>query len=295
MPSLSVTYVLNLTCYLCPEPAPATIKLGFWLGRTEVTVGQWKQFVNETGYVTDGEKNGESHVPRGPGERWGMMKGKSWKDPNFGEVPKDNDAVCCISWNDAMAFCEWMDKQEVRAGRLAQGYAVRLPTESEWEYACRAGRQTKFWWGDSPDDGKGRLNWRWKEGDEFVSPVDSYGERGRNRFGLADMLGNVSEWCLDEYDATQAHEECYQGTPFSRVLRGGSFNHRDYRCASRDRASPNYSICINGFRVCYGVDVSSTKTTTVSTSPATAANEAGVLAPPETRGAARPPSGQAAK
>jgi formylglycine-generating enzyme required for sulfatase activity len=87
-----------------------------------------------------------------------------------------------------------------------------------------------------------------------VSPVDHYGERGRNGFGLADMLGNVYEWCLDEYDAKQAHEECYKGNPGARVLRGGSFNNipAGCRCAHRYGGNPSDSHSGFGFRVCVG-------------------------------------------
>ncbi|MCX6897366.1 MAG: SUMF1/EgtB/PvdO family nonheme iron enzyme [Verrucomicrobia bacterium] len=267
-------------------PRKTTIKQGFWLGRTEVTVGQWKQFVKETGYVTDGERKGESHVPQGAGKPYVAMKGKSWRDPNFGFEPQDNHPVSCISWNDAKAFCEWLDGREKQAGRLALGYAVRLPTEAEWEYACRAGCPTKFWWGDSMEDGKGRLNWLGKDdGFEFTSPVDSYSERGRNRFGLADMLGNVCEWCLDELDETQAHEECYKGNSSVRVLRGGSFIYAPGygRCAFRLGFPPTYSLGHGGFRVCVGVDLSGAKTAIPSTPPAAASREGGILAPAETR------------
>ncbi|MCX6906661.1 MAG: bifunctional serine/threonine-protein kinase/formylglycine-generating enzyme family protein, partial [Verrucomicrobia bacterium] len=217
-------------------PRKAAIKQGLWMGRTEVTVGQWKQFVKETSYVTDGEKKGESYVPQGAGKLWALKKGVSWRDPNFEFEMRDDHAVSCISWNDAMAFCEWLDKREQRAGRLVQGYAVRLPKEAEWEYACRAGRQTKFWWGENKEDGKGRLNWSGKDDEyEFVAPVDSFGLGGRNRFGLADMLGNVCEWCLDGYDATQAHEDLWASNSGVRVLRGGSFFSRlgVVRCAAR--------------------------------------------------------------
>jgi len=243
-------------------PRKTRIKDGFWMGRTEVTVGQWKQFAKETGHVTDGEKNGESSVPQGAGNRlamWGMKKGVSWRDPNFGFEMRDDHPVSCISWNDAVAFCEWLTERERKAGRLTAGQGVRLPTEAEWEYACRAGTQTKFWWGESSEDGKGRLNWLGNakaDGFEFVAPVDSFGARGRNGFGLADMLGNVSEWCLDEFDMTQAHENLWTGYPRLRVLRGGSYNYGgpgNMRCASRHGLSPSSSICIYGFRVAAGL------------------------------------------
>jgi formylglycine-generating enzyme required for sulfatase activity len=104
-----------------------------------------------------------------------------------------------------MASCEWLNEREAKAGRLPTGYKVRLPAEAEWEYACRAGTRTKFWWGETKEGGARRLNWSGSsDGFEFVSPVDHYGERGRNQFGLADMLGNVCEWCLDGYDEAGA-------------------------------------------------------------------------------------------
>jgi Leucine-rich repeat (LRR) protein len=105
------------------------------------------------------------------------------------------------------------------------------------------------------------------DGFEFTAPVDSYGERGRNGFGLADMLGNVYEWCLDDYDSKQAHEECYKGNPGARVLRGGAFYNclAGCRCAHRPGDYPAYSYSNYGFRVCVGVDVSSARTSTAST------------------------------
>jgi formylglycine-generating enzyme required for sulfatase activity/tRNA A-37 threonylcarbamoyl transferase component Bud32 len=267
-------------------PRKATIKQGFWLGRTEVTVGQWKQFAKETGYVTDGEKKGESFVPAGVGKPWVPKRGVSWRNPDFGFEIQDNHPVSCISWNDARAFCEWLTERERQAGRLAQSCAVRLPTEAEWEYACRAGTQTKFWWGESREDGKGRLNWSGKEdGFEFVAPGSSYGVRGRNRFGLADMLGNVWEWCLDEHDATHAHEDLWTGNPGARVLRGGAFHYGPphCRCANRHCYHPSTSFSSLGFRVTVGMDVSGARTSRPSTSSAVAPKESGILAPAETR------------
>jgi formylglycine-generating enzyme required for sulfatase activity len=236
-------------------PRKATIKQGFWLGRTEVTVGQWKQFVAATGYQSQSEKFGQAWCYDKAIKTYTNMVGKSWMDPNFGATPKESHPVSCISWNDAVAFCGWLTAQERKAGRLGAGQVVRLPKEAEWEYACRAGSQTKFWWGDSPEEGKDRLNWGGTaDGFQWVSPVDQYGERGRNGFGLADMLGNVYEWCLDEYDAKQAHEECYQGNPDARALRGGSFyvTPAYCRCANRTSSNPSYSPSTHGFRVVVG-------------------------------------------
>ncbi|MBM3891924.1 MAG: hypothetical protein FJ388_22650, partial [Verrucomicrobia bacterium] len=113
------------------QPRKAVIKQGFWLGKTEVTVGQWKEFVSATGFQTEAEKKGRSDWAFG-----GQTVGASWKDPKFGSAPKDKHPVCCVSWEDAAAFCQWLEEREQKAGRLPSGYKIRLPTEAEWEYAC---------------------------------------------------------------------------------------------------------------------------------------------------------------
>jgi formylglycine-generating enzyme required for sulfatase activity len=241
------------------EPKRTTIKNGFWLGRTEVTVGQWQKFVDATGYVTEAEKRGNAHAPDLKTGQWGKVQGASWRNPNFGFPRKENHAVCCISWNDATAFCEWLTETEKKAGKLPAGLVYRLPSEAEWEYACRGGKEgTKFWWGDAMDKGKGRLNGSgdvWGDQYEFVSPVDSFGSRGRNGFGLADMLGNVFEWCLDGFDPETAHAEPYKEERTARVLRGGSFTNSpgNLRCANRGRSTPSNTNAYYGFRVCAGV------------------------------------------
>lgn len=255
-------------------PRRTRIPSAFWMGRTEVTVGQWRQFVSETGYQTEAEKRGEAWAWDSDNKKWGVVKGASWRDPGYGFSVKDDHPVACISWNDATAFCEWLTKKEKQFGRLPAGFVYRLPTEAEWEYACRGGRQgTKFWWGDSLEDGKGRLNlsskddlggrmegssWslgvEWKDGFGWVSPVDYYGERGRNGFGLADMLGNVWEWCLDGYDPAGSHEEPYTADTSRRVARGGAFRSSPASCDAPPasgviRPSPppaTGSVCVVG-------------------------------------------------
>jgi len=267
-------------------PRKAAIRHGFWMGRTEVTVGQWKQFVNATGYVTKAEKKGGTMTLDRVTKTWAVKNGVSWRDPGFGIAVKDDHPVCCMSWEDAVAYCAWLNECELKSGRLPPGFKVRLPTEAEWEYACRAGTQTKFWWGDSTEDGEGRCNRLGRaDGFEYVSPVDYYGARGRNNFGLADMLGNVAEPCLDGFDPTRPHEEFFAGNTNICVLRGGSSyaGSTITRCASRDSAIVSNPNVIMGFRVCYGVDVSGATTTTASTSPAAAPKEGGILAPLETR------------
>ncbi|MFZ2644235.1 MAG: formylglycine-generating enzyme family protein, partial [Verrucomicrobiia bacterium] len=237
------------------EPRRVRIATGFWMGRAEMTIGQWKQFAEASGYITDTEKAGEASVRDRENHRWSMVRGACWRNPKFGFKLKDNHPICYMSWNDAVAFCEWLTEKEKKANKLPVGMVGRLPTEAEWEYACRAGTTTKFWWGDQKGQGDGRLNRGDKsDGFDFVSPVDNYKARGRNRWGLADMLGNVWEWCLDDVDPTQAHGECFKGNSNARVLRGGSFSDaRTTRCAYRRGLPPSRGDCDFGFRVCFAV------------------------------------------
>jgi formylglycine-generating enzyme required for sulfatase activity len=131
---------------------------GFWLGRTEVTVAQFRRFTTETGYVTDAEQ---------VTNRW------TWKKPGFPQA--DNHPVVWLSWNDALCYARW-------AG-------VELPTESEWLHACRAGTTSLFFRGDTVEDD---FVWHRGNASDGTRPVAS---RRPNAWGLHDLLGNAYEWC----------------------------------------------------------------------------------------------------
>lgn len=274
------------------EPRPMRVSTGFWMGRTEVTVGQFRRFVGESGYVTDAERpggvtqcfdhgwdryydNAEIRYP------WKPMADKSWRDPGFGIPMKDDYPVVCVSYQDMKAFCSWLTERERKAGRLPEGLEIRLPTEAEWAYACRGGSQEShyFWWGNDLMEGKGRLNisavdflprrdtiWPlanapWSDGFAFLSPVDHYGERGRNGFGLADMCGGVWEFVLDHFDPEGGHENIHyedkdQLSVSRPVCRGGNYFDvpGNARCAVRLGISGvSYSDSRDGFRICRGV------------------------------------------
>ena len=252
----------------------ATVAMPYWLGRTEVTIGQWKAFVKATGYITDAEALGMAWSFDWAKGRLGAMAGASWRQPGYAEPTRDEDPVACVSWNDAEAFVAWLNRMQP-LNQMPEGFQFRLPTEAEWERACRAGRQgTRFWWGDDPMEAKGRLNaigtdklggtappeaastegFDWADGYLWAAPVGSFGDRGRNAFGLADMLGNVWEWCLDGYDAKGPHGITYLADTAERVVRGGSFMSGPFsvRCASRNHLKPAYSRFDCGFRVCAG-------------------------------------------
>jgi sulfatase modifying factor 1 len=269
------------------QPRRMQMDYGFWMGRTEVTVGQFRRFVEEAGYVTDAERpDGRTQCfnPKWTSYNlttqvthpWEPMPGKSWRDPNFPLPLRDDFPVVCVSWTDGRAFGEWLTKHERAAGRLPDGLEYRLPTEAEWEYACRGGSQESsyFWWGNELSEGEGRFNisavdflpnrkqkWPlasapWSDGFAFVAPVDHFGERGHNGFGMADMCGNVWEVVLDHFDPTGGHEALNIATENYRpVCRGGNYFDvpGNARCAVRlGLAGPHYSDSRDGFRICLG-------------------------------------------
>ena len=266
------------------SPRPMRVKDGFWMGRTEVSVGQFKRFVEETGYITDAEKpGGKTQVfdpewkitAKAPPHPWISLSGKSWRDPNFGFPLRNDYPVVCVSWNDGRAFCEWLTKREKAAGRLPNGMEYRLPTEAEWEYAARGGQgNTAFWWGNDLSEGEGRLNisaidflpgrnktWPlakapWSDGFAFVSPVDHFGEKGRNAFGLADICGGVWEIVLDHFDPKGGHEELYTVKENYRpVCRSGNYFDvpGNARVAVRlGLQGISYSDSRDGFRIALG-------------------------------------------
>ncbi|MDC0259425.1 formylglycine-generating enzyme family protein, partial [Verrucomicrobiales bacterium] len=273
------------------DPRPVRVEQGFWMGRTEVTLGQFRRFVEESGYVTDAEKPGgmtqcldlewdRYYYGVEVKNPWKSMDDKSWRDPGFGIPMKDSYPVVCVSYQDMKAFCVWLTERQRKAGRLAENMEVRLPTEAEWAYACRGGSEEShyFWWGNDFMEGKGRLNisavdflpgrdtvWPlanapWSDGFAFLSPVDHYGERGRNGFGLADMCGGVWEFVLDHFDPTGGHEDVYylekeSLSVSSPVCRGGNYFDVPGNARSAVRlgiASVSYSDSRDGFRICLG-------------------------------------------
>ena len=170
-------------------------------------------------------------------------KGKVWTR-EAPEHPASN-----ITWNDATALCAALAKKT--------GREIRLPTEAEWEYACRAGSSTRFGYGDDP--GERQIgDYGWTSGnvtgkDQFYSrPV---GRKKPNAFGLHDMHGNVYEWCQDRYQ--RSYEKLPATDPVGpaegtqRVLRGGCWNYKTklMRSAARFSDSPTNAIVTYGFRV----------------------------------------------
>jgi formylglycine-generating enzyme required for sulfatase activity len=169
---------------------------------------------------------------------------------------KQKNPVEMVSWNDAVEFCR---KLSDLPGEKSTGYVYRLPTEAEWEYACRAGTKTKYSFGDSESE-LGVYAWYVKNSGRTTHPV---GGKKPNAWGLYDMRGNVWEWCQDVYDS-KAYESRSGITqnPLStsgseyRVLRGGSWSYFSCwyaRSAFRFRLTPDGRYDNFGFRVVLSV------------------------------------------
>ena len=170
---------------------------------------------------------------------WAEIPGLNWQNANFTQT--DEHPVMCMSWNDAKAFCDWAAKKT--------GRTVRLPTEAEWEYACRAGTKTKWSFGDD-ESAMGDYGWYDKNSGWATHPV---GQKKPNAWDLYDMHGNVWEWCQD-WAGPYAGDGVDPTGPASgdrRVLRGvGWDNEPTYaRSAFRNRNGPSYRNSNDGFRV----------------------------------------------
>lgn len=192
----------------------------FWMSETEISNAQYEEF----------DPRHRSH--RG----------------DFGFSKKDNEPVVQVSWNDAVAFCKWLSKKE--------GEPYRLPTEAEWEYACRSGTTTPYFTGDSlPEEyNREQMNYdKWNE--NHRTPVDlTVAQSPPNAWGLYDMAGNVEEWCMDwygPYTSATATNPVGRVKGISRVTRGGSHNTDPYLLRSANRMSdlPDDRNYLLGFRV----------------------------------------------
>jgi sulfatase modifying factor 1 len=152
-----------------------------------------------------------------------------------------------VSWDDVTSFCRKLTEMERRAGRLPAGMAYQLPTEAQWEYACRAGTTTAFSFGESLTFRQANI----RGGPGETTPVGTY---PANPWGFHDMHGNVWEWCADwygDYPNGAARDPLGPADGSYRVWRGGSWSGTaNYaRCAIRYRNDPANSSTILGFRL----------------------------------------------
>ena len=230
---------------------PVTLPRGFWLGVFEVTVDQWAAFATATGYKTEAERgDGLTRIIRG---QWRRDPASHWRNPGF---PQTGDhPVVGISWPDAMAFCQWLTDRERAAGRLPGDFRYTLPTEAEWEYACRAGSPEPY----VGDAKKLSANMWLRYGDGLGGIVSKpntnpVGVKRVNAWGLYDVHGNVFEWCRDwygDYPDGAVTDPAGPATGAQRVMRGGSWycSAPNVRAAFRGRDVPDTRSSSLGFRL----------------------------------------------
>lgn len=196
-----------------------------YFGATEVTYAQFGRFVAASGYVTDAERTaGWGKEDRG----WLKRAGYSWK--NTGQrVSEDDFPAVNVTWNDTVALCEWL------TGHDDLG-VYRLPTEAEWEFACRSGSTTPYYFGDDPTQMDEHA---WFAGN-FGEWIHSVGVRQPNPFGLFDLYGNRQEWCRDTFEPdfyvrSPERDPVCLGEGSLKSMRGGAHTDEAWFCTSARR------------------------------------------------------------
>jgi formylglycine-generating enzyme required for sulfatase activity len=190
------------------EPVNAFVTRGYWIGKFEVTQLEWKRVMGTEPW------NGKPFVKAG-----------------------DDIPVTWVNWDDSLAFCRSLTEQEREAGRLPAGWEYTLPTEAQWERACRARTETMFSFGD---DAAKLGDYAWTRdnamngGEQHAHPV---GQKKPNPWGLYDMHGNVFEWCRDVYiqKLPGGRDPETTGEGSRRMFRGGSWCVEGSYCRSANR------------------------------------------------------------
>jgi formylglycine-generating enzyme required for sulfatase activity len=209
-----------------------TLTRGFYLGKYEVTQAQYEA-------VMTGNPNGLSTTP----SKW----------PNNPNRPVEQ-----VHWGDIQVFLARLNAAEQAAGRLPTGWSYILPTESQWEYACRAGTNTVFSWGNSASSAQANLDGTQPYGGGAIGvkigETTNVGQYGANQWGFFDMHGNVFEWTADWYGVSSSNAQTDPQGPVSgsrRVTRGGSWGHpgKHLRSALRDHKPSGSRYHSIGFRV----------------------------------------------
>ena len=229
----------------------------FFMSKYAVTVAQFESFIKATGYETDADIGGSSGFWNG--KKWADKKGVNWRhDVNGNEQTDKKHPVINVSWNDATAYCAWLQETTV--------INFRLPYEAQWEFACRAGTTTPFNTGDNLTTDQANYNGNYPYNKnpkgKYLKKTMPVGSYPPNAWGLCEMHGNVWEWCRDWY-GEEYYDECKKqglvenptgpGDGSDQVLRGGSWCDvaRYCRCADRSTNGPYYRGTSVGFRLVF--------------------------------------------
>jgi formylglycine-generating enzyme required for sulfatase activity len=244
------------------------ITRAYFLGKYKLTRGQYRTFVKDQGHQTEAEKGNGAWGWNAQMGKWTRNRNYNWMNVGFQQT--DEHPVVCVSWNDAQAFCAWLEKRsrQQMGVRLGPGsWRVKLPTEAQWECACRAGTTTPFHCGQQLNGEEANCNGHFPYGTEEKGPYQKgttpVGKYAANRWGLYDMHGNAWEWCEDYYDKDfYAHSplkdpiNTRKGSEEHRLLRGGSWDHGAELCRAACRGRNCASYCSGGcgFRVALRLD-----------------------------------------
>ncbi|MDA0591553.1 MAG: bifunctional serine/threonine-protein kinase/formylglycine-generating enzyme family protein [Planctomycetota bacterium] len=242
----------------------------FWLSKLEFKTGQFRRFVESTDYTTDAETSGKGAFRPAAGKGFERLPELNWD--NWGKFSFDPGPVVNVSWNDAAKCCEWLSSQH-------PDMAFSLPTEAQWEFACRAGTKNSLYDCESAE----QLRQYAQFGDE-VRFIQRGGQLRPNAFGLYDMLGNVTEWCSNwavRYDEESQPVDDPAGPAAPgkyawRAIRGGSFMHNIWqvRSSKRDFYAPDNCFFDRGFRVAAAIsdDANRSQQAAKATGPTTVAD-----------------------
>jgi formylglycine-generating enzyme required for sulfatase activity len=223
------------------------------MSRCEITVGQFRRFVDETGYSSEAEQGKGCYAWNQAVADFERNPERNWRNPGFNQT--DANPVVCVSWNDAKAFAEWLSTRT--------GQAYRLPTEVEWEYAARAGTTTPFSTGECITTDQANYDGNYDyAGCGAKTGVDrgatlAAGSLPPNPWGLHDVHGNVWEWVQDcwhdNYEGAPKDGAAWEtdGDCTLRVVRGGDWDNtpENLRSANRLRVTTYVAYSILGFRL----------------------------------------------
>ncbi len=240
---MGCTNELGSNCDNDENPAHQVMLRDFYLGKYEVTVQEFKAFIDANKYRTDAEKEGNSRVWNG--RLWETKNGVNWRFDVAGNLRPTSDynhPVVHVSWNDAVAYCNWLSQTTSKK--------YRLPTEAEWEYAARGGSLSQIfkYAGSHKLDEVGWYN------DNSGDKTHAVGQKKANELGLYDLSGNVWEWCRDWFGNYSSNIQTIPIGPNSgsdRLVRGGSctVSARDCRVSNRGVNSPTFRNSHLGFRL----------------------------------------------